>query len=392
MRSDIHEVNVILRARSTRRFSSTAQRSFAALRMTAVAALLAAGGCGRDNPDLGGRRDTAAPNTGQPNSPAGELAYVTNEDSQELSVIDTRTDSVVATIPVGTRPRGVRVSADGKTVFVALSGSPKCPPTMPDEECEKLKADKTKDGVAVVDAVARKVIRVLPGGSDPETFDISEDGSTLFVSNEDAGTASIVDIASGKIRTTVQVGKEPEGVRLQPDGAAVWVTGETDHNVTLIDTRSGKVIGQIEVGKRPRDLGFTPDGRRAYVTSEIDGTVWAIDVPTRRVVKVIQLPKDSKPMGAVVSPDGQRVYVSNGRGGTISIINVSTNAVTSTIPVGQRPWGIALTGDGRKLYTANGPSNDVSVVDTEKLTVLKKVPVGKIPWGVAVGSSVAAGQ
>jgi YVTN family beta-propeller protein len=97
-------------------------------------------------------------------------------------------------------------------------------------------------------------------------------------------------------------------------------------------------------------------------------------------------------MGAVVSPDGQRVYVSNGRGGTISIINVSTNAVTSTIPVGQRPWGIALTGDGRKLYTANGPSNDVSVVDTEKLTVLKKVPVGKIPWGVAVGSSVAAGQ
>jgi YVTN family beta-propeller protein len=180
--------------------------------------LLAAGtllsGC-REQPSLGGRGDTVETPTGS--TAAGELAYVTNEDSQELSVIDTRSDSVVATIPVGTRPRGVRVSKDGKTVYVALSGSPKCPPTMSDEECEKLKADKSKDGIAVVDVAARRVTRVLPGGSDPETFDISRDGSTLFVSNEDAGTASIVDIASGKIRSTVKVGKEPEGVRLQPD-------------------------------------------------------------------------------------------------------------------------------------------------------------------------------
>ena len=363
---------------------------FAKLTLRAAIPLLLAAACGKDQPNLGGRGDTTAPATTQP-SP-GELAYVTNEDSQELSVIDTRTDSVVASIPVGTRPRGVRVSRDGKTVFVALSGSPKCPPTMPDAECEKLKSDKSKDGIAVVDAVGRTLLRVLPGGSDPETFDISEDGSTLFVSNEDAGTASIVDIASGKIRSTVPVGKEPEGVRLQPNGEVVWVTGETDHNVSLLDTKTGKVTGQINVGKRPRDLAFTPNGNRAYVTSEVGGTVWVIDVPTRKVIKVIQLPQDSKPMGVVVSPDGQHVYVSNGRGGTVSVIDGSSNAITETISVGQRPWGIALTPDGRKLYTANGPSNDVSVVNTETLAVTKKIPVGKIPWGVAVSRSPGSEQ
>ena len=42
--------------------------------------------------------------------------------------------------------------------------------------------------------------RILPGGSDPETFDITPDGATLFVSNEDANSASIVDVASGKVR------------------------------------------------------------------------------------------------------------------------------------------------------------------------------------------------
>ena len=106
---------------------------------------------------------------------------------------------MVGTIPVGTRPRGIRLSEDGRTVFVALSGSPRCPPTMPDEECEKLKADKTKDGIGVIDVATRKVTKVLPGGSDPEAFDISKDGTRLFVSNEDADTATIVDIASGKI-------------------------------------------------------------------------------------------------------------------------------------------------------------------------------------------------
>src|SRR3954469_25671488 len=249
-------------------------RFYASLRMTCLIGLLAmSSGC-KERPALGGRGDTASSAEPSSASTGDELAYVTNEDSQNLSVIDTRTDSLIATIPVGTRPRGVKVSPDGRLVYVALSGSPKCPPSMSDAECEKLKADKSKDGIAVVDAASRRVAKVLPGGSDPETFDISEDGSTLFVSNEDAGTASIVDIASGKIRSTVPVGKEPEGVRLQPDGSAVWVTGETDHNLSLLDTRTGKVVGQINVGKRPRDLGFSPDGSRAYVTSEVDGTVW----------------------------------------------------------------------------------------------------------------------
>jgi PQQ-dependent catabolism-associated beta-propeller protein len=383
--SDIDAVNVILSAARDLAVSRREiLRMLRTLRMTTLAGLLAAAAC-KDQPSLGGRGDTVETSRPPAALPSGELAYVTNEDSQELSVIDTRTDSVVASIPVGTRPRGVRVSRDGKTVFVALSGSPKCPPTMPDAECEKMKADKTKDGIAVVDVASRRVQRVLPGGSDPEAFDISQDGSTLFVSNEDMGTASIVDITDGKVRSTVPVGKEPEGVRLQPDGAAVWVTGETDHNVTLLDTRTGKVTGQIRVGKRPRDLAFTPDGARAYVTSEVDGTVSVVDVPSRRVIKTIQLPKDSKPMGVVISSDGKRVYVANGRGGTVSVIDAATNAVTATTPVGQRPWGIDLTNDDTKLYTANGPSNDVSVVDAKSLRVIKKIPVGKIPWGVALG-------
>ena len=86
-------------------------------------------------------------------------AYVSNEDGHTVTVIDTVRNEVVATIPVGKRPRGISVSHDGATVYVALSGLPKCPPTVPDEECAKLGRDVRADGVAALDTKTLKVVK-----------------------------------------------------------------------------------------------------------------------------------------------------------------------------------------------------------------------------------------
>src|ERR1700690_3693318 len=50
--------------------------------------------------------------------------YVTNEGSGDLTVIDGGTQSVVATLPLGKRPRGIAAAADGRHLYVAVSGSP----------------------------------------------------------------------------------------------------------------------------------------------------------------------------------------------------------------------------------------------------------------------------
>src|SRR3954454_12175328 len=49
---------------------------------------------------------------------------VSNEKGGDVTVIDVATQKVVATIPVGKRPRGIHASPDGKTLYVALSGRP----------------------------------------------------------------------------------------------------------------------------------------------------------------------------------------------------------------------------------------------------------------------------
>ena len=318
-----------------------------------------------------------------PSAPA-LLAYVSNEVSQDLSVVATDRDSVIATIPLGARVRGVHVSPDGRFVYAALSGSPRCPPTLSDADCAKLPVNKQKDGVAQIDVATRQVVRTMPGGSDPEQFALSPDGARLYVSNEDAASASILEPNTGKLVATVPVGTEPEGVAVSPDGKLVFVTAETSNNITAIDPLNGKVLFHIAVDKRPRDMGFLPDGSKLYVSAEVGGTVSVIDIAKRRRVAVIPFPEGSRPMGVKVAPDGKRVYVATGRHGTVEVIDPGTNTIVGSVKVGTRPWGLAITPNGKKLYTANGPSNDVSVVDTDSLKVITTIPAGQSPWGVAL--------
>ena len=77
-------------------------------------------------------------------------------------MIDVATQKVVATIPVGKRPRGIRLSRDGSQVFVALSGSPIAPPGV-DEHAAA--ADKKADGIGIVSVKDLKLERVIRGGS-----------------------------------------------------------------------------------------------------------------------------------------------------------------------------------------------------------------------------------
>ncbi len=314
------------------------------------------------------------------------LLLVTNEVGGSLSLVDTASHEVVAEIEVGRRPRGVRVAPGGSAAFVALSGSPRCPPWMDEDECGE--PDKTYDGIAEVDLETRELLRILPGGSDPETFDITPDGSRLVVSNEDSDEASLVDIPSGRIIRTVPVGAEPEGVRISPDGALAYVTGETDHDVTVLDTASGNEITRIRVGERPRDAVFTRDGARAYVSAEIAGTVSEIIVAENRVERTFRLPDGSLSMGVALSPDDRILYVTNGRAGTLSALDLETGEMVGNSDVGERPWGVAVSADGARIYTANGPSNDVSVIEAATLRVIARIPVGESPWGLALTPSL----
>src|SRR5437773_11016530 len=151
------------------------------------------------------------------------FVFVSNERSGDVSVIDGPTDAVVATFKVGKRPRGIHATPDGQRLFVTLSGSPRMAPGV-DEN--RPPADKSADGLGVIDPVAHKLIDRWHVGSDPEQFAISKDGKFAFIANEDDASASIVDLCSVQSRGKIRVPEEPEVGGINPQNGEVDVTCE----------------------------------------------------------------------------------------------------------------------------------------------------------------------
>lgn len=336
--------------------------------MLASVILLMCGGCGfgASTEDIG----------------TGPRVYVSNEMSGTVSVVDPDARRVVATIAVGKRPRGIRASHDGETVFVALSGSPVGGPGV--DESTLPPPERQHDGIGVIDVKSGTLTRVLNGGTDPEQFALSLDGRRMFIANEDAGLTTVLDIATGDVVKTIEVGGEPEGVDVSPDGRFVYVTAEADNQVFVIDTGKLEVVKVIAVGPRPRSTGFVPNAALAFVSAENEPALYAIDTSSHAVLKPIVFSEPQlKPMGVVAAPDGRHVYATMGRGKTLLKIDTATNEVVGSLQVGERPWGLAISPDGRTIVTANGPSNDISIVDALTWAVIGRVSVGERPWGAA---------
>src|SRR6476659_4556151 len=88
--------------------------------------------------------------------------YVTNGGANRVSVIDTATNTVVATTPVGTSPDGIAVTPNGAFVYVTNAGS---------------------NTVSVISAATNTVVATVPVGSFPLAVAITPNGAFAYVTN-----------------------------------------------------------------------------------------------------------------------------------------------------------------------------------------------------------------
>src|SRR5690242_12415919 len=108
---------------------------------------------------------------------AAPFAYVPNEGSGTVSVIDTASDTVVAEIAAGSKPRGIAVSRDGSRVFVS---------------------DQPANALLVIDAGHRRVESSIPLGESPEGVYISPDGALFAAASEISNAVILIDAHAGK--------------------------------------------------------------------------------------------------------------------------------------------------------------------------------------------------
>jgi len=210
-------------------------------------------------------------------SPA--LAYVANIGGSTVSVIDTGTNTVAATIPVGNSPAIVALTPSGATAYVT---------------------DFADGTVSAVDTATQMAIATIPVGHNPLGMAVSPSGATVYVANTGDGTVSVIDTSTNTVTATITVGNFPNGVAISPSGATAYVTNFGDTTVSVVDTSTNTVTATITVGNAPTEVAVSPSGATAYVTNNADNTVSVIDTSTNTVTATVS--DGAGPYGVALSP------------------------------------------------------------------------------------------
>ena len=305
-------------------------------------------------------------------------AYVANAGDNTVSVIDTATNSVITTVPVGLGPTAVAVTPNGRFVYVV---------------------NQRSNDVSVISAVTNTVIATVPVGLAPSGLAITPNGAFAYVSSIPSMNISVIDTATNTVVTNISA-FSAFMLAILPNGTLGYLTHAASANgVDMINIATNTVFANIPI---PVDVTIaaaaTPNSAFLYVTclSFSTGSKLAvIDTATSSVVAIVPLPANTFSFSTAVSPDGAFAYVANngsstccgGGGGasSVSVIDTASNTEIATVPVGS-PSALAVTPDGAFIYVTNEINNTISVIRRATLSVVAVVPVGTRPGSIAIGT------
>jgi YVTN family beta-propeller protein len=291
---------------------------------------------------------------------AGPKAYVGNFKDNTVSVIDTATGTVIATVPVVAGPHGMSVTPDGRRVFVS---------------------GENASGVSVIDTATDHVIQTIEVGKTPHGVAMTPDGKTLLVGVYGDNRVAFVDVASNAVVATVPV-PNPHTLAIRPDGKTAYVASQEPGKFALVvvDLASRSVVRSVALEKPPRDPEFSYDGKALYFTMAGVNAIEVLDPTTDKVVA--EVPTGASPHLAMLYR-GATLGAAVVQGpGELQLFDPATNKQVRAIAVGKQPHWQA-SNDGKKVYVTNEGSNDVTVVDlsTGQTTT---IPVGNAPRKVVV--------
>ena len=301
-------------------------------------------------------------------APAGAATlYVTNTKSDTLSVIDTDTLDVVATIPLGAgKPNRVVVHPDGRTAWVVY--------------------DKSRD-LGVIDAEALKLVRRVRIGGNPYNLGFTPDGRHLVVLDWSSDTSEdeviFYDLRAGKIAGRVEVSTWPAHAVFSRDGARLWVSGETAGDVTVIDVAARTILERVvHGGGDAMGLALTADGRTLYVAAGENRAVLKLDTATNKVTGQIALP--GVVHEATLTLDGRFLYTTLRKANKVVVVRTADDRIVATLQQKGYPDLVVMAPGGRYAFVTNRTADLVAVIDVRTHQQVKTIPVGRAPHGMAL--------
>ena len=237
--------------------------------------------------------------SGRPNqvavTPDGKYVAVPIRDGDKVDIVDVAKQAVVKSLPIK-EPHNALNTGSNRYIFVSSMASHE---------------------INIIDLEKMDYSAVIPAGGRPRPYAVSADGKTMFVAVADLHGFVIVDVPDKKVVERVEMPAEhptphplqfesadtrTHGLALTPDGNELWVTSLLDDCVYIYDVRDRKIVGKVPTGGGPNWLAFTPDGNYLCVSNTDSDDISLIDVKGWREVTRIKVGKVPKRLAVAIAP------------------------------------------------------------------------------------------
>lgn len=306
-----------------------------------------------------------------------KVAYVTNTDSNDISVIDLQTSSEINRISIGDSPRGA-MAIDKKRGLGFVSNC-------------------AGDTISVVDLTEGREIDRITVGLAPRGVDISPDFSLLFVANSGSKSVSIVDLDELSVVATLPVQRNPRQLQVTKDGALVVVPNFGSSSVSVLQINyvhpsNSKNLGNVTLGgdKCPYHAYPDEEGKFAFTANTFDNSISVVDLANLVVVKTI--PTGFGPRAVITEPSGEYLLVTAEASNALCVIDRSTLREVKRIPVGGTPRGLIIDPDTHTVLISDFNRTSTTLeadVRQDKMTVVDLTSlerIGNLPTGLGACS------
>jgi len=186
----------------------------------------------------------------------GKTGYISDGAGNAIIVFNRADLSVQATVAAGTNPDGITFEPVTNTVW-AFNGR--------------------SNNISVLDSASNTIVATVPLPGKPE-FPQADGQGSVFVNIEDKNEIVKLDAASRKATATWPLPgcESPSGMAIDRGKHRIFSVCD-GRKMVIVDYQSGKILGLASIGDSPDAAGFDPKHGLAFSSNGGDGTLTIVD-------------------------------------------------------------------------------------------------------------------
>lgn len=303
------------------------------------------------------------------------LLYVANSQGDDITIIDLATQKIVKTMKVGPIVHGVCAQADGRRAFATV---------------------ESENALKIIDTKTNTVTDSIPLGGRPNECAATNDGRYVVVPLlAPANLSVVVDVAEKKIVKSFKT-VHPHNC-FTPEGGSnsiVYCEERDASRIHRIDLGKMDIIDEVKVAGDPRPFAITRDEKTLYTAlSGLHGFA-TIDLVNQTMAQTVLPPMpwmnckveppNTPTHGIALTPDAKKLWVTSVSDAGVYVYDIAARKLGKKITVGACPNWISFSADGKYAGVSNADSDDASILDVKAEKEIARIKVGTAPKRVLV--------